>query len=223
MSSDFSLEVEGKVERVRCQKIICVARNYLEHVKEMRAEEPEEPVIFLKAPSALTENGCPILIPDSIGRVDYEAELAVIIGKKGKNIPFDESRNYILAVAAFNDVTARDIQMEAKRKGLPWAISKSFDTFAPISKPVLLKDAGNIDQMDITLKLNGQIRQSSNTSMMIHKIDYLISFISKFMTLEPGDIIATGTPGGVGPMSPGDVVEITIGNCLYLRNPVVRI
>lgn len=223
MSSDFSLEVEGKVERLTCRKVICVGRNYREHVKEMSTVEPVEPVIFLKAPSALIENDCPILIPDSIGRVDYEAELALVIGKRGKDIPLDESRNYILAVAAFNDVTARDIQMEAKRRGLPWTISKSFDTFAPISKPVLLKDAGNIDQTDITLKLNGQIRQSSNTSMMIHKIDYLVSFISKFMTLEPGDIIATGTPGGVGPMSPGDVVEITIGNCLYLRNPVVRI
>ncbi|MCQ5375256.1 MAG: fumarylacetoacetate hydrolase family protein [Methanomassiliicoccales archaeon] len=223
MSSDFSLNVQGKVKRVKCQKIIGVARNYLEHVKEMGAEKPEEPVIFLKAPSALTRNGCPILIPDAIGRVDYEGELAVIIGKKGKNIPIDESRNYILAVAAFNDVTARDIQLEAKKKGLPWAISKSFDTFAPISKPVLLKDAGDIDRMDITLKLNGQVRQSSNTSLMIHKVDYLISFISKFMTLEPGDVIATGTPGGVGPMSPGDVVEITVGNSLYLRNPVVKI
>ncbi|MEM2944098.1 MAG: fumarylacetoacetate hydrolase family protein [Methanomassiliicoccales archaeon] len=206
---------------INCQKIICLACNYPDHAKEMNTEEPSEPVFFLKAPSALISDGEPIIIPDGIGRVDYEAELAIIIGKSGREIPIREARNHIHAIAAFNDVTARDLQAKAKQKGLPWTLCKGFDTFAPMSKPVPIAEAGDIDDMEIVLKLNGEVKQHGSTSMMIHKIDAVISYISKFMTLERGDIIATGTPSGIGPMKPGDFVEIQIGDHLYLKNPVI--
>ena len=205
---------------IRSGKIVCIGQNYREHIKELNGEMPAEPVIFLKPMSSLIGNGDDILIPEGIGRVDHEVELALIIGKTGKNIPKERAMSYVSAVAVFNDVTARDIQSSYRKAGLPWSLSKGMDTFAPMSEPKPLAAAHDIHDLEISCRVNGEVRQHSTTSMMINTPEELIAFISKWMTLEEGDIIATGTPSGVGPIMPGDLIEMRIEGVRTLTNPV---
>lgn len=195
---------------VKPSKIICLGRNYAEHARELGHEIPKEPVIFLKPPSALIGPDQTIILPRRSNRVDHEVELAVIIGKRGKNIPREKAMDYVLGYTILMDITARDLQAEAKKKGLPWTVAKGFDTFAPIGPRVVDKREINVDDLEIGLKVNGEVRQLSRTSKMIFKIDEIIEYVSSIMTLEPGDIIATGTPEGVGPLRHGDVVEAWI-------------
>lgn len=195
---------------VKPSKIICLGRNYAEHARELGHEIPKEPVIFLKPPSALIGPDQTIILPRRSNRVDHEVELAVIIGKRGKNIPREKAMDYVLGYTILMDITARDLQAEAKKKGLPWTVAKGFDTFAPIGPRVVDKREINVDDLEIGLKVNGEVRQLSRTSKMIFKIDEIIEYVSGIMTLEPGDIIATGTPEGVGPLRHGDVVEAWI-------------
>ncbi|MDN5320169.1 MAG: hypothetical protein PWP49_589 [Thermococcaceae archaeon] len=195
---------------VKPSKIICLGRNYAEHARELGHEIPKEPVIFLKPPSALIGPDQTIILPRRSNRVDHEVELAVIIGKRGKNIPREKAMDYVLGYTILMDITARDLQWEAKKKGLPWTVAKGFDTFAPIGPRVVDKREINVDDLEIGLKVNGEVRQLSRTSKMIFKIDEIIEYVSGIMTLEPGDIIATGTPEGVGPLRHGDVVEAWI-------------
>ncbi|MDK2854200.1 MAG: hypothetical protein PWQ92_1094, partial [Thermococcaceae archaeon] len=195
---------------VKPSKIICLGRNYAEHARELGHEIPKEPVIFLKPPSALIGPDQTIILPRRSNRVDHEVELAVIIGKRGKNIPREKAMDYVLGYTILMDITARDLQWEAKKKGLPWTVAKGFDTFAPIGPRVVDKREINVDDLEIGLKVNGEVRQLSRTSKMIFKIDEIIEYVSSIMTLEPGDIIATGTPEGVGPLRHGDVVEAWI-------------
>ena len=198
---------------VEPSKIICVGANYLDHINEMKHEIPQEPIIFLKPPSALIGHGDYIVLPKSSKRVDYEGELAVVIGKRGRNISADRWEDYVFGFTCFNDVTARDLQ---SRDG-QWTRSKSFDTFAPVGPWITFP--GSLD-LKITTRVNGVIKQSSRTSKMVFHVPELIEFISGIMTLERGDIIATGTPSGVGPLSKGDVVEIEIEGIGVLRNHV---
>jgi len=195
---------------VRPTKIVALAKNYAEHAREMGSEPPEEPIIFLKPPSALIGPGSSIILPRRSKRVDHEVELAVIMGKRAKNVPASKAFDYILGYTIILDITARDLQAEARKKGYPWTISKGFDTFAPIGPRVV--DSRELDPSDleIGLKVNGKIRQLGRTSQMIFKIPELIEYISHIMTLEPGDIIATGTPPGVGPLRHGDRIEAWI-------------
>ncbi|MCA6213619.1 fumarylacetoacetate hydrolase family protein [Thermococcus bergensis] len=206
---------------VKPSKIICLGRNYAEHARELGHEIPEEPVIFLKPPSALIGPGQTIILPRRSNRVDHEVELAVIIGKRGKNIPREKAMDYILGYTILMDITARDLQWEAKKKGLPWTVAKGFDTFAPIGPRVVDKREINVDDLEIGLKVNGEVRQLSRTSKMIFKIDEIIEYVSGIMTLEPGDIIATGTPEGVGPLRHGDVVEAWIEGIGVLKEEVL--
>jgi acylpyruvate hydrolase len=205
---------------MRSGKIVCIGQNYREHIKELKNEVPSEPVIFLKPMSSLIGNGESILIPEGIGRVDHEVELALIIGKNGKDIPKERAMDHVSAVAVFNDVTARDIQNDYRKAGLPWALSKGMDTFAPMSEPKPLAAAHDIHDLEISCRVNGKVRQHGSTSMMIYTPEELIAFISRWMTLEEGDIIATGTPSGVGPIVPGDLIDMRIEGVRTLTNPV---
>ena len=195
---------------LRPSKIIALAKNYAEHAKEMESEVPERPVFFLKPPSALIGPGEPIILPKMSKRVDHEVELAVIIGKRGRRIPREKAFDYILGYTILLDITARDLQAEARERGLPWSIAKGFDTFAPVGPRVVEKRELSIDDLEIGLKVNGELRQLGRTSEMVFKVPELIEYISSIMTLEPGDIIATGTPAGIGPLRHGDKVEAWI-------------
>ncbi|MDD1765220.1 MAG: fumarylacetoacetate hydrolase family protein [Methanomassiliicoccales archaeon] len=203
-----------------CRKIVCVGRNYHGHIAEMKSEDPMEPVLFLKPPSSLIGDGDSILLPRGIGRIDHEAELAVIIGNRGKNVPVEDALDCIAQVAVFNDVTARDLQATAKKKGLPWTISKGIDTFSPISDSCPVENVEDLQDLDIELRVNGVIRQRGSTSEMIFSVAELVAYISRWMKLEEGDIIATGTPEGVGPIQPGDLIEVVIPKVGRLANPV---
>jgi 2-keto-4-pentenoate hydratase/2-oxohepta-3-ene-1,7-dioic acid hydratase in catechol pathway len=198
-------------------KIICVGRNYREHAAELGNEVPTEPLIFLKPPSALLDPGLNIRRPTISERVDYEGELAVIIGRQCRNLPDDQdARPYILAYTCLNDVTARDLQ----NKDDQWTRAKGFDTFCPVG-PVASNELDPWAGVEIETHLNGQVRQQGNTRDFIFQLDAIIRFISRVMTLFPGDLIATGTPAGVGPMQAGDVVEVKVEGVGTLSNPVV--
>jgi len=206
---------------MRYGKIVCIGQNYREHIKELSGQEPKEPVIFLKPASSLIRNNEDIIIPPGVGRVDHEVELALIVGAKASHVPKDEALSFISHIAVFNDVTARDVQSAYRKAGLPWALSKGMDTFAPMSRPVPIGSVKDVHCLDLRLKVNGEVRQEGCTDMMIFPPEILIEFISKYMTLEPGDIIATGTPSGVSPIHPGDIVEASIDGVGRITNRVV--
>ncbi|MCF7907584.1 MAG: fumarylacetoacetate hydrolase family protein [Candidatus Omnitrophica bacterium] len=195
-------------------KIILAGLNYRDHARELKMKIPKEPVIFFKAPTALIGHGDKIIYPKNVKRLDYEAELALIIKKKAKDVSVKEAKKYILGFTCLNDVTARDLQ----KKDGQWARAKSFDTFCPIG-PCLKTDL-DLSNLRIQTYLNGKLRQDSTTQQLIFSVEYLVSFISKIMTLYPGDIISTGTPPGVGKMEPGDQVEVVIEGIGRLRNKV---
>ncbi len=205
---------------MRYGKIVCVGQNYREHIREMRSEEPSEPVLFLKPSTSLIANGEAILVPEGVGTVHHEVELALVIGTTAKDVSVGDALGHVRAAAVFNDVTARDLQTKARNAGLPWALAKGMDTFAPMSEPVPISEVGDLGSLELELRVNGELRQKGNTSQMIFRPSELISYISRFMTLEPGDVIATGTPSGVGPLLPGDEVEARIGGVGRLSNPV---
>jgi len=195
-------------------KIIAVGLNYRDHAEELKMPIPKNPILFLKPPTSVIGDGEDIIYPPQVGELHYEAELAVVIGKKGKNIKIQDAAKYIKGFTCANDVTARDQQ----KADVQWTRAKSYDTFCPLG-PALVQ---NIDpnKLSIKLYLNGEVKQSSNTSNMIFKVEELISFISGIMTLLPGDIIITGTPPGVGPMKKGDTVEVEIEGIGKLKNKV---
>jgi acylpyruvate hydrolase len=205
---------------MRCGKIVCVGQNYKAHIKELKSEIPQEPVLFLKPSTALIGDGDTIVVPPHLGRVDYEVELAVIIGKKCKHVPATEALSYVDSAAVFNDVTARDVQSVARKNGLPWSLAKGMDTFAPMSATLPIAKVKDLQDLHLELRLNGEIRQNGSTSMMIFPVEQIISYASRFMTLEAGDIIATGTPEGVGSIKDGDLIEAKIDGVGKLRNPV---
>ncbi len=193
-------------------KIVCVGLNYRDHAEEMGHPLPGEPVLFLKPPDTVVGPGGFIEYPEMSGRVDYEAELAAVIAARCKNVPEEEASGYILGYTCANDVTARDLQ---SRDG-QWTRSKSFDTFLPLGPYIITGvEAG---RLEIALYLNGEIRQRSNTANLIFGPRYLVSFISRIMTLNPGDVILTGTPSGVGPMQRGDRVEVAVESVGTLVN-----
>ena len=195
-------------------KVIAVGLNYTDHARELKMALPEEPIIFLKAPTAVIGPGEKICWPVSSKEIHYEAELGVIIKKKCKNISAGEAADYVLGYTCSNDVTARDLQ----KKDGQWTRAKSFDTFCPFG-PYIVQGIAP-DNLRIQLKVNGKIKQDSSTKQMIFKIPELVSFISQVMTLYPGDLILTGTPPGVGPLKKGDTVEVVIEGVGRLINKV---
>ena len=202
-------------------KIIAMARNYVEHARETGAEPPTEPIFFVKSASTIIGPGHSIEIPAGVGRVDPEVELAVIIGESVRNCPRDKALQAIAGYTIINDVTARDMQKTAKKAGQPWYLSKNLETFCPMGPCVLLADESiDPDLLDIYLYVNGELRQHENTAAMIFDVATIISRVSCYMRLEPGDIIATGTPAGIGPIFPGDLVKCHIPEIGELVNPV---
>jgi len=194
-------------------KIWAVGLNYKDHINELSFEAPKEPVIFMKALSSLCNPSDFIRIPSWAGRIDYEGELAVVIGKRGKNISEEEALDYVLGYSIMNDVTARELQ----QKDGQWTRAKSFDSFAPFG-PVLLLQKEMPPETRLQTRLNGKVVQEATLAQMIFSVAQIISYISRFATLEVGDVIATGTPKGVGAIKPGDVVEIEIDGIGVLRN-----
>jgi 2-keto-4-pentenoate hydratase/2-oxohepta-3-ene-1,7-dioic acid hydratase in catechol pathway len=214
--------IQFDVPIARPQKIICLGRNYRKHAEEFKHDIPQEPIIFAKMPSALLPHEGTIVLPRKIGRVDHEGELAVVLGKQGKNIAESKAYEFIAGYTALNDVTARALQIQDIENKLPWMRTKSCDTFCPIGPYLIPAGAiSNPHQLNITVKVNGEIRQHSNTSQLMFKIPEIIQFISKYMTLSPGDIIATGTPEGVSELHNGDVVSVEIEEIGLLENKVV--
>lgn len=191
-------------------KILCVGRNYADHAKEMNAEIPTTPVLFLKPSSAVVGNGEEIVVPPVSGELHHEVEMTVLIGMKGKNISESEALSYVAGYGVGLDMTLRDIQAEAKKKGLPWTLAKGFDTSAPLSPFVPASMIRDPHQLDIVLRVNGTVRQQSNTRYFIFSLQKLIHYISQFFTLEPGDVIFTGTPEGVGAVKSGDLLEASL-------------
>lgn len=196
-------------------KIVCVGLNYRDHAQEMNDKLPNEPIIFIKPSTAVIGPHEKIKYPSMSKQVDYEAELGIVIKNTARDLETEDVNKYVLGYTCFNDVTARDLQ----KKDGQWTRAKSFDTFAPFG-PIIETDT-NPSNLDIQLLLNGEIKQNSNTSKLIFSIEELISFISKIMTLLPGDLIATGTPSGVGPMHIGDKVEVKIENIGTLVNYIM--
>lgn len=195
-------------------KIVCVGRNYREHAAELGNSMPVEPLLFLKAPSALIGTGDKIILPPASVRVDYEGELGVVIGRKCSHLTEKEDPlSYVLGYICVNDVTARDLQ----RQDIQFTRAKSFDTFCPVGPYVVT----GLDPLDLRVqtRVNGEIRQSGRTSDMYFPVPYLLRYISNIMTLLPGDLIATGTPAGVGPLNHGDIVEVEVENLGILSNP----
>ncbi len=201
-------------------KIICIGWNYRPHLKELKGQLPEVPLVFLKPSTCLIHDGEDIVIPEGVTNVQYECELALVFGKGGKDIPEEDAMSYVSHIAVFNDVTARDMQNEFRKRGDAWSLAKGMDTFGPISDYVPL-DGRDVNNLHLTLKVNGETRQDGYTSDMIFAPSRLISYVSRYMTIEPGDIMATGTPEGVGEIKAGDVVELEIENVCRLRNKVI--
>ena len=195
-------------------KIVCIGRNYAAHAKELGNELPAEPLIFLKPPSALLPPGAAIVLPPQSRRVEHEGEIGVVIGRRARDVPEAEALGHVAGYTCVNDVTARDLQ----RSDGQWTRAKGFDTFCPVGPTV----ATGLDwrKLEVICRVNGTVRQHGHANDMIFGIPRLVSYVSGIMTLEPGDVIATGTPEGVGPLAPGDMVEVEIPGIGLLANPV---
>jgi 2-keto-4-pentenoate hydratase/2-oxohepta-3-ene-1,7-dioic acid hydratase in catechol pathway len=203
------------LEPLRPSKIVCVGRNYREHAAELGNKMPDEPLLFLKAPSAIIYSGDEIMLPGASQQVEHEGELGVVIGRVARNIASDEDPlSYVLGYTCVNDVTARDLQ----RKDVQFTRGKSFDTFCPVG-PWIETDI-DPDNVIVQTRLNGEVKQKGNTADMAFPVSFLIRYISEIMTLYPGDLIATGTPAGVSRMKPGDTVEVEVEGIGILQNRV---
>jgi 2-keto-4-pentenoate hydratase/2-oxohepta-3-ene-1,7-dioic acid hydratase in catechol pathway len=201
---------------VRPSKIICVGLNYRDHAAELGMPLPEEPVIFLKPPTSVIGPGEAIVLPAGAGRVDHEAELALVMGKQARRVSEGEALGHVFGYACANDVTARDIQ----RADGQWTRAKGFDTFCPVG-PWIETQVDDLAGLGVRALVNGELRQQGSTADMIFGPAKLVSFISSVMTLLPGDVILTGTPAGIGPIADGDQVVIDIDQVGYLQNSVV--
>jgi 2-keto-4-pentenoate hydratase/2-oxohepta-3-ene-1,7-dioic acid hydratase in catechol pathway len=198
-------------------KIVCVGRNYAEHAKELGNEVPQEPMIFLKPPSSLIASGDAIVYPKQSQRVDFEGELGVVIAKRARNVPSAEADGYILGYTCVNDVTARDLQ----KKDGQWTRGKGFDTFCAVGPCIVRREEADFKSFRVRTLVNGEPKQDASVDEMLFGVNDIVAYVSAFMTLEPGDLIATGTPPGVGPLQPGSKVQIVIEGVGVLENTVI--
>jgi 2-keto-4-pentenoate hydratase/2-oxohepta-3-ene-1,7-dioic acid hydratase in catechol pathway len=228
----YQLAVRGGAS-VPAGKIVAVAKNYEDHRREMAATQgsgaawgsgapgdvtpPADPVVFLKPASCLVGDGGAIRIPEGLANVHWETELAVVLGARLKDASEEEAMRAVLGYAVFLDMTARDLQAEAKKAGMPWTLSKGLDTFGPVSEVVPAALCPPWDEMRLKLVVNGEMRQEARCGDMIHRVPKLLAYLSRHMTLDPGDIVATGTPAGVGPCKPGDTLEASLPGVVTLR------
>jgi 2-keto-4-pentenoate hydratase/2-oxohepta-3-ene-1,7-dioic acid hydratase in catechol pathway len=197
-------------------KIVCVGRNYLEHARELGNEVPAAPLLFLKPPSTVLAPGAAIVLPPESQQVEYEGEIGIVIGTRLRHADEAAAAAGIGGLVALNDVTARDLQ----RTDGQWTRAKGFDTFCPVG-PVWTGPLPALDAIEVTTRVNGVVRQQGHSGQMAFGIAFLLSYISRIMTLEPGDLVATGTPAGVGPLAPGDVVSVELTGLSRVENPVV--
>jgi acylpyruvate hydrolase len=200
--------VDGEILPVG--KILCLGRNYPEHIKEMKAEKALTPVVFIKPSTALVEPGGSVVIPPISSDVHHEVELVVVIGRAGRGVQEEKAMEHVAGYAVGLDMTLRDVQAEAKKRGLPWSVAKGFDTSAPVSSPVRREQVRDPHALSIELRVNGTLRQSSNTKHMLVRIPGIIAYCSSVFSLEAGDLIFTGTPEGVGRVIPGDRIDAQI-------------
>ena len=198
----------------RPSKIVCIGRNYVDHAKELGNDVPVEPLFFLKPPSSLIGDGDAIVLPSQSDRVEFEGEIAVVIGRTLKDATEEEAIAAVDSVVALNDVTARDLQ----RTDSQWTRAKGFDTFCAVGTPK--RGVFDFGMLEVVTRVNGAERQRAHGSSMVFSVPFLLSYVSKVMTLEPGDIVATGTPAGVGPLTQGDVVEVEIVGVSSVKNVV---
>jgi 2-keto-4-pentenoate hydratase/2-oxohepta-3-ene-1,7-dioic acid hydratase in catechol pathway len=196
-------------------KIVCVGRNYVEHAKELGNAMPERPLLFLKPPSCVIAPGEAIELPSASTQVEFEGEIGVVIGSRLRRVDEEEARRAVRGIVAVNDVTARDLQ---KTDG-QWTRAKGFDTFCPVGPEA--PAPGDLDAITVVTRVNGAERQRGSASEMAFKIPAILAYVSHIMTLEPGDLVLTGTPAGVGPLAPGDEVEVEIVGLSTVRSPVV--
>ena len=209
-------------KKIPINNIFCVGQNYAEHAKEMGSDVAEIPVIFLKPTNAVIENGSPIVLPKLSQSVHHEVELTVLIGKAGRNIPKADAMNYVAGYGVGLDMTMRDVQLAAKKIGMPWATAKGFYTSAPLSAFVEASKVPDPHNLELLLTVNGSQRQKTNTSKMNFKVDDLVSFLSSVFSIEEGDIIYTGTPEGVAQVVEDDLLEGEIAGIGKITHRVIR-
>jgi 2-keto-4-pentenoate hydratase/2-oxohepta-3-ene-1,7-dioic acid hydratase in catechol pathway len=198
----------------RPSKIVCIGRNYLEHARELGNDAPKEPLFFLKPPSSIIASGEPIELPPQSKQVEHEGEIGLVVGTRLRSVSSKQASAGIRAIVALNDVTARDLQ----RTDSQWTRAKGFDTFCPIGEPGAVPN--DLSSLTVITRVNGKERQRGSASDMLFSIPDLLAYVSNVMTLEPGDVVATGTPAGVGTLQPGDEVEVEIVGVSRVRNPV---
>ena len=209
--------IKGSEVEYPIGKIVCLARNYVEHIRELGNETPTQPVLFMKPSTAVIGTGETIHIPAYSQECHHEVELAVLIGGGGKDIPEEEALGHIAGYGVALDMTLRDVQNELKKKGLPWEIAKGFDTSCPLSDFVAIEDGGDPQTLRLRLVINGEVRQDGTTDHMIHTVRQIVSHISAIFTLEPGDVILTGTPSGVGAVRSGDRLQAELVGLVTLE------
>jgi 2-keto-4-pentenoate hydratase/2-oxohepta-3-ene-1,7-dioic acid hydratase in catechol pathway len=200
----------------RASKIVCIGRNYVAHARELGNQVPERPLLFLKPPSSLITSGEAIRLPADSARVEHEAEIALVIGRRCRNISEADALSVIAGYAPLNDVTARDLQ----RLDVQFTRAKGYDTFCPVG-PVVPVDGKDWRDLVVTCRVNGETRQRGSAAEMVFGVPALIAYITRVMTLEPGDLVATGTPAGVGPIGPGDTVEVSLEGLSAVVNEVI--
>lgn len=203
-------------------KVLCIGRNYAKHAAEMQSDVPDVPMVFLKPTTALVGNGGAVVLPAASQDVHHEVELVVLIGTKGKAIAEADALRHVAGYAVGLDMTARDIQAAAKKKGHPWSVAKGFDSFAPLGAFAAAREVGDVQDLAIELRINGDVRQQGTTRDMIFSVAHLIAYCSTIFTLEPGDLLYTGTPEGVGPVQPGDELVARVTGLPELRVRVER-
>ncbi|MTC51454.1 fumarylacetoacetate hydrolase family protein [Providencia alcalifaciens] len=203
---------QGALLDFPANKVVCVGSNYAKHIKEMGSALPEEPVLFIKPETALCDVNQPIVIPKDLGSVHHEVEMAILIGMPLKNADEDRVARAIAGYAVALDLTLRDLQAKFKKAGQPWEKSKAFDGSCPISGFIPVSGTSDLQNMSLSVEINGEVRQSGSTRDMITPVLPLISYMSRFFTLRPGDVILTGTPDGVGPLVSGDMLTLTIND-----------
>ncbi|GLE06324.1 hypothetical protein PINS_up015571 [Pythium insidiosum] len=217
----MSAAAQGRKLLALGKKIVAIGKNYEAHAREMgAASAPKDPVIFLKPTSSYVQNGGEVLLPPGIGAVHHEVELGVVIGKGGRDISERSSMDHVAGYVLAIDMTARDLQDKAKRAGLPWTQAKGFDTFTPISNFIPKSAVRDPHDLTIWLKVDDTLRQRGHTGDMVHKLPFLISHVSRIMTLEEGDVIITGTPEGVGPVPANSVMTAGIDGLIDVSFPV---
>jgi 2-keto-4-pentenoate hydratase/2-oxohepta-3-ene-1,7-dioic acid hydratase in catechol pathway len=213
----MNIVLPGSTTSVPVGKVLCIGRNYARHAEEMRSAVPDEPMVFLKPATALIRDGETVRLPPQSSDVHHELELVAVIGQEGRRIPAARALDYVAGYALGLDMTARDLQQQAKDRRHPWSVAKGFDTFAPLGAFAAAEAVPDPQALDLSLQVNGETRQEGHTGDMIFPVAELVAYCSSVFTLKPGDLLYTGTPDGVGPVAAGDTLEARADGLPTLR------